>query len=54
VAQCCCRSWPAGRAQHGVIYQVQTDGAAGALKRCAAYADDVANGHSEHLQLGKA
>jgi CheY-like chemotaxis protein/HAMP domain-containing protein len=40
-------------AQHGVIYQVQTDGAAGSLKLLSAYADDVANGHAEHLQLGE-
>jgi HAMP domain-containing protein/signal transduction histidine kinase/DNA-binding response OmpR family regulator len=40
-------------AQHGVIYQVLDDGAAGALKLLSAYADDVANGYSEHLQLGE-
>jgi HAMP domain-containing protein/signal transduction histidine kinase/DNA-binding response OmpR family regulator len=40
-------------AQHGVIYQVQDDGAAGALKLLSAYADDVSNGYSEHLQLGE-
>ena len=40
-------------AQHGVIYQVQTDGAAVALKLLSAYADDVSNGYPEHLELGE-
>jgi HAMP domain-containing protein/signal transduction histidine kinase/DNA-binding response OmpR family regulator len=39
-------------AQHGVIYQVQADGAV-ALKLLSAYADDVSNGYPEHLQLGE-
>jgi CheY-like chemotaxis protein/HAMP domain-containing protein/GAF domain-containing protein len=40
-------------AQHGVIYQVQDDGAVGGLKLLSGYADDVSNGYSEHLQLGE-
>src|SRR5450432_47543 len=40
-------------AQHGVIYQVQADGADVALKLLSAYADDVSNGYSPHLQLGE-
>jgi HAMP domain-containing protein/CheY-like chemotaxis protein len=40
-------------AQRGVIYQVQTDGVAVALKLLSAYADDVSNGYSEHLELGE-
>ena len=40
-------------AQHGVIYQAQGEGAAGGLKLLSAYADDVSNGYSEHLQLGE-
>ncbi len=40
-------------AQHGVIYQVQTDGEAATLKLLSAYADDVSNGYSEHLQIGE-
>jgi HAMP domain-containing protein/CheY-like chemotaxis protein/signal transduction histidine kinase len=40
-------------AQHGVIYQVQADGADVALKLLSAYADDVSNGYPEHLQLGE-
>jgi HAMP domain-containing protein/CheY-like chemotaxis protein len=40
-------------AQRGVIYQVQTDGAAVVLKLLSAYADDVSNGYSEHLELGE-
>ncbi len=40
-------------AQHGVIYQVQADGADVALKLLSAYADDVSNGYSEHLELGE-
>jgi HAMP domain-containing protein/CheY-like chemotaxis protein len=40
-------------AQHGVIYQVQADGAAMGLKLLSAYADDVASGYSEHLQMGE-
>ena len=40
-------------AQRGVIYQVQTDGASVALKLLSAYADDVSNGYSEHLELGE-
>jgi hypothetical protein len=40
-------------AQHGVIYQVQTDSAVVSLKMLSAYADDVASGYSEYLQLGE-
>jgi HAMP domain-containing protein/CheY-like chemotaxis protein/signal transduction histidine kinase len=40
-------------AQRGVIYQVQTDGASVALKLLSAYADDVSNGYSDHLELGE-
>jgi len=40
-------------AQRGVIYQVQTDGASAALKLLSAYADDVSNGYSDHLELGE-
>src|ERR1700680_4436573 len=40
-------------AQHGVIYQVQTDGSDLGLKLLAAYADDGAHGYAEKLQLGE-
>jgi HAMP domain-containing protein/CheY-like chemotaxis protein len=40
-------------AHHGVIYQVQMGGADSALKLLSAYADDVANGYSAHLELGE-
>ena len=40
-------------AQHGVIYQVEADGNAIGLKLLSAYADDVSNGYSQHLQLGE-
>jgi CheY-like chemotaxis protein/signal transduction histidine kinase len=40
-------------AQHGVIYQVQTDGAGVALKLLSAYADDVSHGYSVTLELGE-
>jgi HAMP domain-containing protein/CheY-like chemotaxis protein/signal transduction histidine kinase len=40
-------------AQRGVIYQAQTDGASVALKLLSAYADDVSNGYSAHLELGE-
>jgi HAMP domain-containing protein/signal transduction histidine kinase/DNA-binding response OmpR family regulator len=40
-------------AQHGVIYQAHGDGASGGLRLLSAYADDVANGYSEQLQLGE-
>jgi len=40
-------------AQHGVIYQVQTDGADTLLKLLSAYADDVSNGYPAHLELGE-
>src|SRR6202041_605120 len=40
-------------AQRGVIYQVQTDGVAVALKLLSAYADEVSNGYSVTLELGE-
>jgi HAMP domain-containing protein/CheY-like chemotaxis protein/signal transduction histidine kinase len=40
-------------AQHGVIYQVQTDGSDLGLKLLSAYADDVSQGYPERLQLGE-
>jgi HAMP domain-containing protein/CheY-like chemotaxis protein len=40
-------------AQRGVIYQVQTDGASVALNLLSAYADEVSNGYSAHLELGE-
>ena len=40
-------------AHHGVIYQVQTGGADAALRLLSAYADDVTNGYSAHLELGE-
>jgi len=44
---------PLVEAQHGVIYQVETDGASQGLKLLAAYADDAAGGYAEQLQLGE-
>jgi CheY-like chemotaxis protein/signal transduction histidine kinase/HAMP domain-containing protein len=44
---------PLVEAQHGVIYQVETDGATQGLKLLAAYADDAANGYAQLLQLGE-
>src|SRR6202041_2253410 len=40
-------------AQRGVIYQVQTDGVAVALKLLSAYADEVSNGYSVTLEPGE-
>jgi HAMP domain-containing protein/CheY-like chemotaxis protein/signal transduction histidine kinase len=40
-------------AQHGVIYQVEADSAAMGLKLLSAYADDVSNGYSQHLEIGE-
>jgi HAMP domain-containing protein/CheY-like chemotaxis protein/signal transduction histidine kinase len=40
-------------AHHGVIYQVQMGGPDAALKLLSAYADDVSNGYSAHLELGE-
>ncbi|HEY0745502.1 MAG TPA: HAMP domain-containing protein [Steroidobacteraceae bacterium] len=40
-------------AQHGVIYQVQTDGADLGMKLLSAYADDVSHGYPERLQMGE-
>src|SRR5258708_8923628 len=40
-------------AQRGAIYQAQTDGASVALKLLSAYADEVSNGYSAHLELGE-
>jgi HAMP domain-containing protein/signal transduction histidine kinase/DNA-binding response OmpR family regulator len=44
---------PLVEAQHGVIYQVETDGAMQGLKLLAAYADDADGGYAERLQLGE-
>jgi HAMP domain-containing protein/signal transduction histidine kinase/DNA-binding response OmpR family regulator len=44
---------PLVEAQHGVIYQVEADGATQGLKLLAAYADEAGNGYSERLQLGE-
>jgi CheY-like chemotaxis protein/HAMP domain-containing protein len=44
---------PLVEAQHGVIYQVEADGATQGLKLLAAYADDATNGYAEQLQLGE-
>ncbi len=44
---------PLVEAQHGVIYQVEADGATQGLKLLAAYADDAANGYAQLLQLGE-
>ena len=47
-------SWPPWSARSTASStKCETDGAASALKLLSAYADDVANGHSEHLQLGE-
>jgi HAMP domain-containing protein/CheY-like chemotaxis protein/signal transduction histidine kinase len=40
-------------AQHGVIYQVEGNGAADGLKLLSAYADGAVDGHAEHLKLGE-
>jgi HAMP domain-containing protein/CheY-like chemotaxis protein/signal transduction histidine kinase len=39
-------------AQHGVIYQVETDADAPSLRLLSAYADDPVQGHPERLQMG--
>jgi HAMP domain-containing protein/signal transduction histidine kinase/DNA-binding response OmpR family regulator len=44
---------PLVEAQHGVIYQVEVDGASQQLKLLAAYADDADGGYAEKLQLGE-
>ncbi len=44
---------PLVEAQHGVIYQVETDGATQVLKLLAAYADDATDGYAEKLRLGE-
>jgi HAMP domain-containing protein/signal transduction histidine kinase/DNA-binding response OmpR family regulator len=44
---------PLVEAQHGVIYQVETDGAVQALKLLAAYAGDAVDGYAEKLQMGE-
>jgi HAMP domain-containing protein/CheY-like chemotaxis protein/signal transduction histidine kinase len=44
---------PLVEAQHGVIYQVQGEGAAQGLTLLAAYADDAADGYSRQLHLGE-
>src|SRR5206468_1316547 len=40
-------------AQHGVIYQVETEGPAPGLKLLSAYADGPVGGHLERLQMGE-
>jgi HAMP domain-containing protein/CheY-like chemotaxis protein/predicted transcriptional regulator len=44
---------PLVEAQQGVIYQVETDDVANALKLLSAYADRAVEGHAERLQLGE-
>ncbi|MGB6309536.1 MAG: ATP-binding protein, partial [Steroidobacteraceae bacterium] len=44
---------PLVEAQHGVLYQVEADGAAQRLKLLAAYADEPGEGYAQHLQLGE-
>ncbi len=44
---------PLVEAQHGVIYQVEAEGASQRLKLLAAYADDGGGGYGEQLQLGE-
>jgi CheY-like chemotaxis protein/signal transduction histidine kinase len=44
---------PLVEAQHGVIYQVEADGATQGLKLLAAYADEAGKGYAERLQLGE-
>jgi len=44
---------PLVEAQHGVIYQVEAEGAAQGLKLLAAYAGDAIDGYAEKLQLGE-
>jgi CheY-like chemotaxis protein/HAMP domain-containing protein len=44
---------PLVAAQHGVIYQVEADGAAQGLKLLAAYADDASGGYAQQLRLGE-
>ncbi len=44
---------PLVEAQHGVIYQVEADDGANALKLLSAYADSADGGHAERLQLGE-
>ncbi len=43
---------PLVEAQHGVIYQVETEGAPG-LRLLSSYADHATNGHPERLRLGE-
>ena len=44
---------PLVEAQHGVIYQVETDDGANALKLLSAYADSAVGGHAERLEPGE-
>jgi hypothetical protein len=44
---------PLVEAQHGIIYQVEADGAAQRLNLLAAYAGDEADGYAQQLQLGQ-
>jgi HAMP domain-containing protein/CheY-like chemotaxis protein len=43
---------PLVEAQHGVIYQIEGDGAASELKLLSGYANGAVEGHAERLQLG--
>src|ERR1700678_2537500 len=43
---------PLVEAQHGVIYQIEGDGAASELKLLSGYANGAIDGHAERLQLG--
>jgi hypothetical protein len=43
---------PLVEAQHGVIYQIEGEGAASELKLLAGYANGAVEGHAERLQLG--
>jgi CheY-like chemotaxis protein/signal transduction histidine kinase/HAMP domain-containing protein len=43
---------PLVEAQHGVIYQIEGDGAASELKLLSGYANGAIEGHAERLQLG--
>jgi HAMP domain-containing protein/signal transduction histidine kinase/DNA-binding response OmpR family regulator len=48
-----CELAPLVGAQHGVIYQLEGDGAAHGLKLLSAYADEMPGGYSERLRLGE-
>ncbi|UZF95608.1 HAMP domain-containing protein (plasmid) [Bosea sp. NBC_00550] len=40
-------------AQHGVIYQVESEGTSAGLRLLSVYADDPVKGHPERLQMGQ-